>query len=107
MPPSRSWSPTSRACDEALDHHYRSQADRPPLFLDGVLLLPGRRARGAADPAPTGPAERPPGKRRDVQPAVHDARQHDGLPRADAAPAELLQLHLAAPDLRAPRRLPP
>src|SRR5438874_1508648 len=36
----------------------------------------------------------------------HDARHHDGVPRTDAALGELLQLHRAAPDRGARRRVP-
>ena len=47
----------------------------------GAVLLRRRRPRGAAHPGPAGPAQRQADLGRPLQPGVHHARRHDGLPR--------------------------
>ena len=89
-----------------LDHHRRPQAHRHPLRRHRVRVLPLRRRRGAADPAAAGPAERHVPVRRPLQPAVHDARHHDDLPRGHADLGGVLQLLRADHDRRPRRRLP-
>ena len=85
----------------------RSQADRDAVpatrrsSSSSSAALEARHHARAAD----GP-ERHARVGRDVQPAVHDARHDDGLPRRHAAVGRVLQLPDPAADRRARRRVP-
>ncbi|CAA9350922.1 MAG: Cytochrome c oxidase polypeptide I, partial [uncultured Gemmatimonadetes bacterium] len=89
-----------------LDHHGRPQADRHHVRRHGLLLLPGGRHRGAADPGAAGRAQQQLRQRRAVQPALHHARADDDLRGADAADGRVLQLHHPAADRGARRGVP-
>ncbi len=112
-PPTQPRSPDNRPPRRArgerldeLDHDDRSQADRDHVHGPHVRVLLPRRHRGADDPPAAGGAEQHAGHARNLQPAVHDARDDDGLPvrRADdGGPGELLP---AADDRRARHGLP-
>ena len=71
------------------------------------VLLRHRRRRGAAHPPPA----RPPGQQaalgRPVQPGLHDARRHHGLPRRHADGGRVRELPPAAADRRPRRGVPP
>ena len=76
------------------------------LRRHGLRVLHHRGARGPADPRPARPARRHAAERRPVQPGLHDARRHDGLPVRDADVGGVLQLPDPADDRRARRGLP-
>ena len=75
-------------------------------MLDGALLLPGRRLRGAARTLAARGAARAPALARGLQPDLHDARHDDDLPRRHARAHRLRQLRRAAHDRRARHGLP-
>ena len=68
------------------------------FFIAGILVA--RRARRAR------PARAPVRQRRDLQRAVHDARDGDDLPVHHPDPGGLRELRRAAPDRRAGHGLP-
>ncbi|GES40494.1 basic proline-rich protein precursor [Rhodococcus aetherivorans] len=106
-------SPVSAAvCAQGLDvlqagHDDRPEDARADVHRDLVRLLPDRRADGPADPQRT----RRPGHavpvQRAVQPAVHHARRHHAADVRDPDRVRVRELHPAAADRRARRRVPP
>ena len=83
-----------------LDHDGRPQADRYPVRGDRLHHVHHGRAGGALHARSAGPSGAGPGQPRGVQPALHDARDHDDLPGDHADGRGVLQL----PDPAADRR---
>ena len=66
-----------------------------------AVLLPARgRVRGTADPPPAGRPRQRPALGRPVQPGLHHARRHHGVPGGHAARRGLRELPAAAADRR-------
>ena len=102
-PPIPSW---QRGGVVELARHGRPQADRDPLPRTRRALLRRRRDHGAADPNAARPGERALHRARLLQPALHDPRDDDDLPRRRADPRRLRQLPRPADDRRAGHGLP-
>ena len=90
-----------------VDHDRRPQAHRGPVRDQRPALLRRRRSGGAHHP-PAARFRRRHGRGRGhVQPALHHARDHHGIPGPYATLRRALQLHDPAHDRRARRRIPP
>ena len=91
---------------DVLGDHDRPQADRDHVHGPDLRLLHAGRGRGAAHaPAAQPGGQHPPGPR-DVQRAVHDARDDDDLPVRRPVHGRLGQLLRAAHDRRPRHGLP-
>ena len=101
--------PRGRARAHRLDvvgDHDRPQADRDHVPGPDLRLLPAGRGRGAADAPAARPGRTTPAGPADVQRAVHDARDDDGLPVRRPDHGRLRQLLPAADDRRAGHGVP-
>ena len=89
-----------------LGRHGRPQADRDPLHRHEPRVLPGRRGDGAADPDAARDARHGFRRPRRLQPALHDARHDDDLPRRRPDLRRLRELPHPADDRRRGHGLP-
>ena len=88
----------------AADH--RPQGHRDPVPDHVVRVLPGRWRDGALDPGRAGRAGSAVPVHRAVQPAVHHARHGHAAAVRDPDPVRVRELHRAAADRSARRRVP-